>query len=451
MDTTCGSADTTVYALATGGAPITGVVVVPCADCPTEVVVVSTPPVPPTPKFDREMVTLCTPSGAKVIVQNVTPEDAPLGTAPVFEAWNLNGTPYTGAVAALVSCGADKVNTEHSDYCAVGVNFTRVDGLAEDTGLPVWTVWLDDNGSPVAAPAGAVKGKCETCQPKPCCPREVLYNSGAAPLTKDWRVFAFANYPDISSAFTGVTSAANLYLHALQDNNGSGLILGMNGLPFTNPTTPVLWTNAQGALELYLVAAGLPPRSVILGTDAAGQPLAAINTAVVSPSSIAYWAGSTNTPDSYSNKLPLEQEVAIELFVAPPSCRLIKVVDTLQCDGTYTTAAFELDNTPISGFTPTKIVLACPVQAKRDLIYLHTNNVVLSASDILAATGATKIVSITVKQVSGVGTVSADSGSGVALDSGETWSWGNNESLGSSMLTMDANGGQQRITVIYSI
>lgn len=168
MDTTCDSSDTTVFALATGGAPITGVVVVPCGDCPAEVVVISTPPAPPVPKFDREMVTLCAPDGTKVIVQNVTNEEAAVGTAPVFEAWNLNGTPYTGAISALTDCGADKVNTEHTDYCAAGVNYTRVDGLSETTGLPVWTIWLDDTGAPVAQPVGAVKGVClvATCTPK---------------------------------------------------------------------------------------------------------------------------------------------------------------------------------------------------------------------------------------------------------------------------------------------
>lgn len=118
--------------------------------------------------YDREMFTLCAPDGTKVVLQNVTAEDAPLGTAPVFEAWNLNGTPYTGAIAALVDCGVDKVNTEHTDYCAGGVNYTRVDGLAETTGLPVWTIWLDDTGAPVAQPVGAVKGVClvATCTPK---------------------------------------------------------------------------------------------------------------------------------------------------------------------------------------------------------------------------------------------------------------------------------------------
>lgn len=249
-----------VYTMFEGGVVIPGAVITPAGACPKEVVVSPGAPVTATgadcaglpvtatgtqgllvqtvphpgsvqlvkicgdkPKFDREMVTLCTPSGTKVIVQNVTPEDAPLGTAPVFEAWNLNGTAYTGAVSALVDCGADKVNTEHTDYCAGGLNFTRVDGLAEDTGVPVWTIWLDDAGLPVAQPVGAVKGKCEVCQPKPCCPRTTFYNAG--------------------------------------------------------------------------------------------------------------------------------------------TCREIKVVDTLQCDGTYTTEALELDNRRIDGFDPAKLVAECPCTA----------------------------------------------------------------------------------------
>jgi hypothetical protein len=115
---------------------------------------------PTTQAQDREMVMLCAPDGVRVIIQNVTPDTAPLGTAPVIEAWTLSGAPYTGVVADLVDCGIDKVNTERSDYCAAGQNYTRVDGLSETTGAPVWTVWLNDVGVPVAAPSGAVKGIC---------------------------------------------------------------------------------------------------------------------------------------------------------------------------------------------------------------------------------------------------------------------------------------------------
>ncbi len=111
--------------------------------------------------YDREMFVLCAPDGSKVMVQNVTAEDAPLGTAPVFEAWNLDGTGYAGAINALVDCGADKANVVTTDYCAAGINYSRVDGISE-SGLPVWTVWTNDAGIPLTAPVGAVKGICRT-------------------------------------------------------------------------------------------------------------------------------------------------------------------------------------------------------------------------------------------------------------------------------------------------
>lgn len=128
--------------------------------CPTSIVAA---------KFDREMQVLCAPDGSKVLVQNVTSEESPLGTAPVIEAWTLAGAPYAGSIALLTDCGVDKVNTEKSDYCLGGVEYTRVDGLSESTGLPVWTVWLNDAGLPVAAPVGAAKGNCSDQQSKDVC------------------------------------------------------------------------------------------------------------------------------------------------------------------------------------------------------------------------------------------------------------------------------------------
>jgi hypothetical protein len=181
--------------------PVANAAVVPCTSCPVEVTAVPQPPivVPATAcggdttvyasstlsqvvhtapgtallvkicrenqRFDREMLQLCTPDGTKVFVQNVTPDNAVLGSAPIFEAWTITGARYTGALASLVDCGGDKVNTEHSDYCLAGVNYTRVDGLAENTGAPIWSVWLNDAGVLVSAPIGATKGVCGKCKP----------------------------------------------------------------------------------------------------------------------------------------------------------------------------------------------------------------------------------------------------------------------------------------------
>lgn len=87
------------------------------------------------------------------------------------------------------------------------------------------------------------------------------------------------------------------------------------------------------------------------------------------------------------------------------------------------------------------------------LIYLERNGGTVTMADIMAATGALRVLSVTVKQISGRGEIQADSGSGVPMDAGETWSWSavsdkNADHLSTSTLTMIANG-EQRITATY--
>jgi len=87
------------------------------------------------------------------------------------------------------------------------------------------------------------------------------------------------------------------------------------------------------------------------------------------------------------------------------------------------------------------------------LIYLERNGGTVTMADIMAATGARRVLSVTVKQISGRGEIQADSGSGVPMDTGETWSWSavsdkNADHLSTSALTMTANG-EQRITATY--
>jgi hypothetical protein len=129
------------------------------------------PAVPPTKvmicpvakqKYDREFFILCAPDGTKVITQNVTEDDAPLGTPPKIEAWTMAGVPYTGSVAALTDCGAEKVDLADSEsYCAAGANHSRIDIVDVTTKAIIGTLWLNDAGTVVAAPVGAVKGTCE--------------------------------------------------------------------------------------------------------------------------------------------------------------------------------------------------------------------------------------------------------------------------------------------------
>lgn len=98
----------------------------------------------------------------------------------------------------------------------------------------------------------------------------------------------------------------------------------------------------------------------------------------------------------------------------------------------------------------------CPLPSVETphLIYMERNGGVVTMADIVANTGARQVLSVTVKQISGRGSVTADAGSGVPFDAGETWSWSvvterHTEYLTTSALTMDAGGGEQRITATY--
>jgi uncharacterized repeat protein (TIGR01451 family) len=115
---------------------------------------------------DREMAILCTPAGSKVVVQNVTPIDAPLGTPPVFEAWTFAGTPWVGDKSTLVDCGAEKIDIAPATFfCAAGQEVTRT-SVWDITSTPatlVGSIWQDIHGAVITAPAASTlfAGQCQ--------------------------------------------------------------------------------------------------------------------------------------------------------------------------------------------------------------------------------------------------------------------------------------------------
>jgi hypothetical protein len=66
--------------------------------------------------FDRDVVLMAAADGTQVLVQNVTPADAPAGTAPTIKAFKLDGSPYTGSLSDLTCCGSPKVNLSKKLY-----------------------------------------------------------------------------------------------------------------------------------------------------------------------------------------------------------------------------------------------------------------------------------------------------------------------------------------------
>jgi hypothetical protein len=104
--------------------------------------------------LDRDVVLMTAADGTQVLVQNITPADAPAGTVPTINAFKLDGSPYTGAISDLTCCG-DEETTKivKTEYCANNLNYTRLDGVNIKTGLILWTKWLDDVGNVVENPS----------------------------------------------------------------------------------------------------------------------------------------------------------------------------------------------------------------------------------------------------------------------------------------------------------
>jgi hypothetical protein len=98
------------------------------------------------------------------------------------------------------------------------------------------------------------------------------------------------------------------------------------------------------------------------------------------------------------------------------------------------------------------------VATRKVLVYHAENLGALTVGDIMLATGASILHSVTVVQISGVGTVNGDSGAGAPLFTGQLWSWSAStgsanfiqDTLSFSGLKFDSVGGSQHITAIYS-
>jgi hypothetical protein len=126
-------------------------------------------------------------------------------------------------------------------------------------------------------------------------------------------------------------------------------------------------------------------------------------------------------------------------------------------DGQPTGAYYDTDDTGAI-YTPAGPIVKglCRVVSKK-LIYLEENppGGAIAISDIIAASGATDVYSVTVKQISGEGFVRADAGNGVNMSAYEVWSWSaisdlSLDNLTSSGIRFDSGSGLQRITAIYS-
>lgn len=241
--------------------------------------------------------------------------DASAGLPTVIgELWRDPVTGTYGALPAGAVVGdcvqPPQVRYDNEDQlepgCADGVPSTRVtkviydDLTGEQVGVPS-VVYRDSAGAESATqPANWNLGACP----------EAVLNSvhWAAPVGNPnaaYAGFAFPNYPNLTADFSGTTNVNDLYVHGIEGAPG---VLGTDGLPLTNPTTPVLWANAQPAVDAFLAAAGYAAGSVIIGNDGNGQPVIWFDTNVLTQADIAWWLG-PNVPDNYTNKLKADLSI----------------------------------------------------------------------------------------------------------------------------------------------
>jgi hypothetical protein len=105
--------------------------------------------------FDREVATWCDPTtGAGVAVVTLWNQTAAVGSAPLVEAYTLNGAPYVGAISALVKCAVTDVEVVVQEVCNGTLSFTRTTFLDAVTRVVQGTLWQDTTGAVIAAPTG---------------------------------------------------------------------------------------------------------------------------------------------------------------------------------------------------------------------------------------------------------------------------------------------------------
>lgn len=114
------------------------------------------------PAADREVSMWCSPTtGAQVTVVSYWPEDSAPGTPPTVEAYNVDGSVYTGAIGALVKCAGVGVELVSDPVCVNGLQYVRSTFFDAATRTVAGVVWQDALGAVVAVPQGVpVEGLC---------------------------------------------------------------------------------------------------------------------------------------------------------------------------------------------------------------------------------------------------------------------------------------------------
>lgn len=108
--------------------------------------------------LDRELVIKCTQAGQKISLQY----DVETVPPTLLSAFNLDtNTPFVGDIADLIECVGEVIDIGAPiNFCSGGLDFTRTDIFDAKTGVVIGSIWQDSAGLQVIPPPAPIKGEC---------------------------------------------------------------------------------------------------------------------------------------------------------------------------------------------------------------------------------------------------------------------------------------------------
>jgi len=361
---------------------------------------------------------------------------------PTFTQYNLDGSPYTGPQPVAID---KEWSFQTHAMCAAGLTVTRTDVFIDGALTPAYQIWQDVLGAVIPAPVAATYGACQVRRLVAAIPAHVC--SGGVPA-------GFVGYDfDIPAQFPGATDASDLWLHIIEYPGNVYWIPPAT----TNPTTPIPVTDpsVQSHIDAALTSWGLTPGGVLWQVNG-DNTITVWYAPTFDPTVFRFWAG-VSTPDQYTGK----EYPQIPATHQPPltggcsTCVEVQIEKYENADGSITEELYEIGTRNLVTLSPGQTLAfgPCPKPGPQPLIIKTGWQVItapFSLADALALSGGSYISAFTVKQISGVGLVTGDTGS-APLDTAEIWSGstGNNIDRLSTNIIFDPQSGAMRLMWHY--
>jgi len=359
---------------------------------------------------------------------------------PTFTQYNLDGTPYTGPQPVAID---KEWNFQTHIMCATGQTVTRSDVFVDGGQAPSFSIWQDITGAviPAPAPGGLSYGACQ-----PATSRKLVTALAAHICTGVPAGYVGYDF-DLPSQFPGVTDADDTWLYALV----------YTGLPDYFVPTPLIVSDpsVQSYIDAALVSFGWTAGDVVWQVNN-DQTVTVWYSPAFNPGDLLFYMG---TPVTYTGKeYPQVPTVHALTVTGCSTCREVQLEKWLESDGvTVTEELYDIGTRNLVALAPGDTLAWGPCPEITPVPTIRTirmgwQQIVgapFSLADALAM-GGSKILSYTIKQISGQGAINGNAGSGVLIDAGESWSAGTNTNdVLSTVTSFDPGSGIMRLTWQY--